>query len=143
MFFTRIALGLAAAGVCLGQNSHTWAISACLLCGCCASFYAAPLFDMTAYARMRARHKMSPLTFHVGNAILHAAPLVLIWKFQPIAMAFEHGVAAVAIHLLWALLDSAGSMCCDATYVYMAPRCWACLWTIAFSSEMLCACVLK
>lgn len=152
--FTVVALAMTTAGWILGPDSHVWAVATCLLVGTALSFSVVPLLDASAYGRMAERNGWTMWEFHVGNAVLHYLPLAAVWYVSWPAQSddvydnakrgqgsgegrWQHGVAAAAVHFVWAMWHSRGTMCLDAMYVPLEPRHWAVLWAVALGSEVL------
>jgi hypothetical protein len=130
MRFTPIALIV----VSLGRActlAHVYAVGYCMLWGVAASFALAYLLDRTAYARLAARQRMSLPVFHVGNALVHAVPLVL----APRPAERGHGALAAAAHVGWGRCVSP-ALCLDEVYVPMERWQWRVLWLAAVGAEL-------
>lgn len=115
----------------LGHLPSQWLVrvAVCYMWGNLVSFSCAPLFDRTAYARLRMRHRWTMLEFWSGHVLLHVVPLYYLrWsKFE-----WYDGVVAALVHLLWTQ-----RVRLDDVYVPVAPTVWRSLTCIAFVTEVL------
>ena len=134
--FTRFTLLLTALGFCQGPSSFAWATSTCLLAGVAISFSSVPMFDSTAYERMRIKYDWSMTVFHAGHILLHILPFCYTLYNPPLSLDMSHGISAVAIHATWGWFFSSGSFCMDKIYVPMKPKSWLYTWAIALSTEL-------
>ena len=134
--FTYIALFVSLLGWRRGPESVWWRVGACLLWGSAVSFCCTPLFDGTAYARMRAKNHWTPVEFHAGNLVLHLFPLKYTVSRPPRNMRPADGVVAMWIHAAWGAWNSGGTFCMDESYVYMRQEDWHALWAIAWATEV-------
>lgn len=91
---------------CLLQSHLLWSIATCLIWGILISFSMAPVFDVTAYHRMRQKNGWSYMYFHVGNVLLHFVPAMFTVLFPPCEPVLWHGVAAATVHITWTCLAS-------------------------------------
>ena len=69
--------------------------------------------------------------FHMGNALVHIAPLFFVPPGKPSLL---RGIAAIAFHASWGYAASDGTMRLDRVYVPMEQ--WGLLWLVAFWAEM-------
>lgn len=110
-------------------------VGSCLLWGVAVSFSLVPLFDSSAYERMRRKHNWSYGLFWTGNIALHYLPL--LWT--PRQIHWYAGFAAAAVHrgYMWLLAAYMNSM-----YVPLPLAAWVTLGRVAYVTEIVIPLVL-
>ena len=85
------------------------------------AFTLVPLFDPTAYERMRQRHRYNLFIFWLGHIILHVAPLMLLYDIK---CTWWDGVRASIMHLTWVSYESRGTFLLNHVYVPLRRNVW-------------------
>lgn len=94
-------------------KSNTWLILI--------SFHTAPIFDSTAYERMRQSRNFSMFIFWAGHILLHVVPLLCL---NNIKCSWWDGVRASIMHLTWIAYESKGTFLLDHVYIPLQRNVW-------------------
>lgn len=110
------------------------ATSICTLWSVFVTFSCVPLFEPTAYERMRRKHNWTFLQFHAGNVVLHVVPLLVV--FGKACVRLRHAILSSFCRLAWSCLVSRGSMRLDDAYVPLAPATWTRLHALSCAVDL-------
>ena len=94
-------------------KSNTWLILV--------AFSAVPIFDSTAYERMRRLRNLTMFTFWTGHLLVHVVPLLFLHNIR---CSWWDGVRASVMHLTWVAYESKGTFLLDHVYVPLRQHIW-------------------
>jgi hypothetical protein len=115
----------------LGHLRPEWIVrvAACYMWGNLVSFSCTPLFDETAYSRLRSRRGWTVWQFWGGHIVLHMLPL---YYLRELTFRWYDGVAAAMIHSCWV-----HRVCLNDVYAPLPVMTWVALVGIAHLTEIL------
>jgi len=84
------------------------------------TFNGAYFIDKTCFTRMAIRKKLSLLTFHSGNFILHWTPFIYVNIYLPNNVTYIHSCLGCFTNLAWCYYVTYGTF--DIDYVYVSMK---------------------
>lgn len=98
------------------------------------SFNGAYFIDKTCFKRLAYKKKVSLITFHIGNFVLHNIPFIYVNYYLPINVNFYHSFGASILHFLWCFISTNGSMDLKNIYVELNYKNLLIVYAISFLS---------
>lgn len=116
---------------------NLYAIIACNSYSILTTFHLALIFDIDVFKRMQKKMNITPLTFHLGNAILHIYPCYYLYIYPPINISYYHGIISSFSYFLWLYFYSDDKLNLSKIYVPLKTYQWFILHNIFIITSLL------
>jgi hypothetical protein len=136
LVFTNIYLVLMCLGFMMGFESSLWSVVCSLAFGSTVAFSVVPVFDETAFQRIRMKNGFSMPVFYFGHILLHILPCIFFIYNPPLSVSIFHTWLAHIIQLSWAFIIH-GSIFLDNVYVPLQRHVWYKMWAITLVCHYL------
>ncbi len=107
-----------------------YAISICNSFSILTTFHFSLFFDNNVFKKMQNKMKITALTFHFGNIVLHIYPCYILYKYPPTYISYYHSMISSFIYILWLYIYSDKQWKLDKVYVKLKKNHWYILHSI-------------
>ncbi len=98
------------------------------------SFNGTYFLDKTCFKRLADKKKVSLITFHIGNFVLHNIPFIYVNYYLPKNVNFYHGFGSCLLNFLWCFISTNGTMDLKDLYIELSYNNLLYVYAISFLS---------